>query len=155
MYKKIMVPLDGSVLAECVLPHVQAFIKGFNINDVILVRVLEPATPSEQIGTGDTDLKNIQETKEQKKAEAKEYLSKIAEHIKHEGTSIHSEVLVGKVAETLVDYTDPSDIDLIIMASRGRTGITRWVMGSVADKVFRSTSVPVFMVRATEDKGEA
>ncbi len=45
MYKKIMVPLDGSELAECVLPHVEAFIKGFKISNVILVRVLEPRYP--------------------------------------------------------------------------------------------------------------
>jgi len=46
MYKKMMVPLDGSELAECVLPHVDAFIKGFNLSDVILVRVIEPVVPS-------------------------------------------------------------------------------------------------------------
>jgi nucleotide-binding universal stress UspA family protein len=61
--------------------------------------------------------------------------------------------LIGDVAENLADYADSNDIDLIIMATHGHSGITRWVMGSMADKLFRSASVPVFMVRATEVKG--
>lgn len=145
MYKKIMVPLDGSELAESVLPHVEAFIKKFNINDVILVRVLEKH-PTEAV-----DLK----TEEQSKASAKEYLTQVSERLKQEGTAVHPEVIVGRVAEGLVDYIGSNDIDLVIMASRGQSGITRWVMGSVADKVFRSAKVPVLMVRATEVKGEA
>lgn len=155
MYKKIMVPLDGSELAESVLSHVEAFIKGFNINDVILVRVQEPDAPSEQIRTDPDVLEKARETEKRKKADAEKYLNKIAEHLKREGTSIHSEVLGGKVADSLIDYTDSNDIDLIIISSRGLTGITRWVMGSVADKVFRSAKVPVLMVRGAVGKGEA
>lgn len=149
MYKKIMVPLDGSEPAEVVLPHVEAFIKGFNISDVILVRVLEPDTASAQISEVQ-DIKKQERAKEkQKKDSAKEYLNQISERLKQEETLVHSEVLAGRVAESLVDYTDSSDIDLIIMASRGRSGITRWLMGSVADKLFRSASGPIFMVKAT------
>ncbi|MFO7990613.1 MAG: universal stress protein [Desulfotignum sp.] len=151
MYKKIMVPLDGSELAEVVLPHVEAFIKGFDISDVILVRVLEPDTTSVQISKVQ-DIKKqatAHEYEKQKKDSAKEYLNQISERLKQEETLVHSEVFVGRVAESLIDYTDSNDIDIIIMASRGRSGITRWLMGSVADKLFRSASVPVFMVKAT------
>ena len=152
MYKKIMVPLDGSELAECVLPHVEAFIKGFNISEVILARVVEPeALPYRGEGAIDPEL--MAQRDADRKSSAKDYLNQIGERLKHEGTAVHAEVIVGRVTEGLADYAERSDIDLFIMATHGRSGITRWVMGSVAEKLLRSASVPVFMVRAPGAKG--
>ena len=160
MYKKIMVPLDGSQLAECVLPHVEAFIKGFNISDVLLVRGMEPVNPDFRTLDNTFDGEIIRQVQEgwrekekQREASVKDYLEKVAEHLTQKRTTVHTEVLIGNVAENLADYADSNDIDLIIMATHGHSGITRWVMGSMADKLFRSASVPVFMVRATEVKG--
>lgn len=160
MYNKIMVPLDGSELAECVLPHLEAFIKGFSITDVRLVRVMEPVKPDVRIydNTFSDELirqaqKIWKDLERQGKASAKNYLNKVSEHLKQKGTTIHSEVLIGDVAESLSDYAESNDIDLIIMATHGYSGIKRWIMGSVAEKIFRSASVPVFMVRPAAVKG--
>lgn len=151
MYKRIMVPLDGSQLAECVLPHVEAFIKGFNPSDVYLVRVVssEPNLDSLQ---DFPDLKQrVLEHEENKKASGKQYLNGIAARLKHEATAVHSEVLLaGRVTESLIDFAAQTKIDLVVIATHGRSGVTRWVMGSVADKMLRSADVPIFMVRASD-----
>ena len=152
MYKKIMVPLDGSELAECVLPHVETFVKGFNLRDVILVRVVEPEMPSYH-GEVPDDPQTIAQREADRQSSAKDYLNKVATRIKHEGTTVRAEVLVGRVTESLAEYAEKNDIELILIATHGRSGVTRWVRGSVADKILRSANVPVLMVRAPGTKG--
>jgi len=154
MYKKIMVPLDGSRLAECVLPHVKAFIKGFSISDVFLVRVVEPIKPDFRIYDNVFDEEFIRQAQkiwrgieQQGAAAAQNYLERISEHLRQKGTTIHSEVLVGEVVENLTECAESSDADVIVMATHGYSGITRWIMGSVADRLFQSAPMPVFMVR--------
>jgi nucleotide-binding universal stress UspA family protein len=151
MYKKILVPLDGSELAECVLPHLEAFIKGFHISDVTLVRVVEP----EIFYHGDypIDPEVLAKRESEMKSIAKDYLDKIVNRLKYEGTAPHAEVIVGRVMESLADYATNNDIDLLIIATHGYSGVTRWVRGSVADKILRSANVPVLMVRAPGTKG--
>ena len=151
MYKKILVPLDGSELAECVLPHVEAFIEGFNTSDVLLMRVVEPEKPYQGEYAIATDM--VEKRESEMKSVAKDYLDKIVNRLKHEGVSLHSEVIVGRVTEMLTDYAMNNDVDLIIIATHGYSGITRWVRGSVADKILRSANVPVLMVRAPGTKG--
>ena len=151
MYKKIMVPLDGSELAECVFPHVEAFIKGFNPSDVFLVRVVEPEKPYQ--GEYGIATQMLEKRELETKSLAKDYLEKIVNRLKHEGTALHAEVLAGRVPEILSKYALENDIDLILIATHGRSGVTRWVRGSVADKVLRSANVPVLMVRAPGTKG--
>ncbi len=151
MYKKILVPLDGSELAECVLPHLDAFINVFHISDVFLVRVVRPENPYQ--GEYPIDLDVLAKRESEMKSIAKDYLDKIVNRLKHEGTAIHAEVIVGRVVESLADYTMKNDIDLILIATHGHSGVTRWVRGSVADKILRSANVPVLMVRAPGTKG--
>lgn len=152
MYKKVMVPLDGSELAECVFPHVEAFIKGFNLRDVVLVRVLEPETLPYR-GETLVDRNTIEERESKRKSEAKDYLNQVADRFKHEGTAIHAEVIIGRVTESLIDYAEENKIELILIATHGRSGVTRWVRGSVADRILRSAHLPVLMVRAPGTKG--
>ena len=152
MYKKIMVPLDGSELAECVLPHVEAFIKGFKACKVVFVRVVEPLTVSFR----DHSIlmaKELEETESARKSSAEDYLKHVVARLKHEGAELHSEVIVGKIEDSLADYAEDNYIDLILIATHGRSGVSRWVMGSVADKILRSSNVPVLMVRAPGTKG--
>jgi nucleotide-binding universal stress UspA family protein len=153
MYKKIMVPLDGSELAECVLPHVEAFVKAFNVSDVILVRVVEPENLPYRIEGGIAP-EIVAEKEAGRKSAAKEYLGRIAKGFAIQGTTVHSEVVIGRITESLADYAEQNDVDLLIIATHGRSGVSRWVMGSVADKLLRSASVPVLMVRAPGAKGE-
>jgi nucleotide-binding universal stress UspA family protein len=154
MYKKMMVPLDGSELAECVLPHAEAFIKGFGVSDVLLVRV----EPPETIYLGEypipIDPTILAERESGRKTAAKDYLDQIVKRLKHESTTtLHAEVLVGRVAESLIDYAEQNGVDLILMATHGRSGVTRWVRGSIADRMLRSSNIPVLMVRAPGTKG--
>jgi len=153
MYEKIMVPLDGSELAECVLPHVEGLIKGCHVSNVVFVRVVEPITAPVGIGNVYIGREESRERESTRKSAVKDYLNQIMDRLKHEGTELHSEVLVGRVADSLADYTEKNDIDLILIATHGRSGVTRWVRGSIADKILRSSNAPVLMVRAPGTKG--
>jgi len=154
MYEKIMVPLDGSELAECVLPHVEGFIKGCHVSNVVFVRVVEPITaPVGNVYIGREESRERESTRKSAVKDYLDYLNQIVDRLKHEGTELHSEVLVGRVADSLADYTEKNDIDLILIATHGRSGVTRWVRGSIADKILRSSNAPVLMVRAPGTKG--
>lgn len=149
MYKKIMVPLDGSELAECVLPHVEIFIKECRVNNVIFVRVVEPTSTSfTPTHAAIEALKKINEMDESRQNNAGQYLKQIADKFKNGTTHIHTEAVLGSIPDTIIDYVDKNKIDLIIMATHGRSGVSRWVRGSVADKVLRASSVPILLVRA-------
>jgi len=151
MYENILVPLDGSELAECTFPHVKFFIEGCQVSHVVFVRVVEPTTTSGH-GAYVISPEILHEMESARKSAAKDYLDQVVTVFQHEGTSLHSEVLFGRVSESLKDYTEKNDIDLIVIATHGRSGVTRWVRGSVADKVLRSSNVPVLMVRAPGTK---
>ena len=147
MYKKIMVPLDGSSLAECVLPHVEAIAGCCPVRKLFLLRVVEPervyAVADSPI---DPNLASAREYDRKKAAE--DYLHSIAERIDEPGLEIEVKAIVGRVAESLVDYCVDLNVDLIIIATHGHSGVTRWVRGSVADKILRSSKIPVLMIRA-------
>ena len=149
MYKKILVPLDGSELAECVLPHVESIAKGCGAQNVIFLRVVEPF----QLPTGadyssfSTDF--IERMDSEHKAAAESYLSQLVSKNKYDGVNVKSEVIIGRLAaDAIADYATKNDVDLITISTHGRSGISRWVMGSVADRILRSSCVPVMMVRA-------
>ena len=151
MYKKIMVPLDGSDLAECVFVHVEAIITSFKSKEVVLVRVVNPvrlpiSVPA-QGNFGFTEKDRHQLDANRKKA-AKEYLEKTTASLNIPGTVINYDVLEGNPANMLADYAAENEMDLIVIASHGRSGISRWVMGSVAERIVRTSCVPVMMVRA-------
>ena len=147
MYQKIMVPLDGSELAECVLPHVEAIAMGCEVKDVIFVRAVEPLqlrSGSEWLPTPE-EQKRIESTH---RSDAQDYLHQLVDRLKYDGADLQSEVITGKAAESLADYAEKNGVDLIVIATHGRSGISRWVWGSVAGRILRSACVPVLMVRA-------
>ena len=147
MYQKIMVPLDGSELAECVLPHVEAIAEGCGVEEVVLVRAVEPF----QMPTGadytfsEADIKkfDVQAT-----ANATDYLDGVVSRVKLAGVEVRTQIVIGKAAESLAEYATKNDVDLIVIATHGYSGVSRWVWGSVADRILRSACVPVLMVRA-------
>ena len=151
MYTKIMVPLDGSELAECVLPHVEAISSGCGAKNVIFVRVIDPIRlPASVPARGDHGFteKDRQKMEGQLKQAADEYLQKIVHDFTASGPDIGYDIIEGKVAESLTDYAVSNNVDLIVMASHGRSGVSRWVLGSVAERMVRHSCVPVLMVRA-------
>jgi nucleotide-binding universal stress UspA family protein len=145
MYKKILVPLDGSELAECVFPHVESIAKGCNVASVVFVRALD----TEMLSTAQAYLgkEHIREMNEKAEASAKEYLDQVASRLKLDGVGVQKQLITGKAAESIAEYATKNDVDLIVIATHGRSGISRWVWGSVADRILRSACVPVLMVR--------
>jgi len=145
MYKKILVPLDGSPEAECVIPHLETIAKT-GVKDIELISVVEPIEiPTRgRIALSEDDLKNI--TLELK-SETHKYLDQVAKRLTRAGIKVHPIILTGKPAESLINYIDSNDIDLVIMATHGRSGITRLFWGSIAEKVLRSVNVPVLLVK--------
>lgn len=155
MYEKILVPLDESELAECVLPHVEAMARGFGVRSVILLSVVEPLhvpMAGEVTLIGQEHLSRMSEgisrINSETRIAAEEYLNGVIRRIKHDGARVRSEVLTGNAAETISQYAVKNNVDLIMIATHGRSGVSRWVWGSVADRVLRSACVPVLMVRA-------
>ena len=151
MYTKIMVQLDGSELAECVLPHVEAITSGCGATNVVFVRVADPIRlPASVPARGDFGFteKDRKKMEEHRKQAAHEYLKNIVHDLNITDANFSYDVIEGKVADSLTDYAVSNNIDLIVMASHGRSGVSRWVLGSVAERMVRNSCVPVLMVRA-------
>ena len=149
MYNKILVPLDGSKLAECVLPHVEALAKGCQVKEVEFVRVFEPfrVPNSGEFVLSEKDMAKLDA---EHKAEAEKYIQTVAMHSQTNGAKASGRVIkrTEGVAEDLADYAKKSGADAIVIATHGRSGPSKWVWGSVADRILRSSCVPVLMVRA-------
>jgi nucleotide-binding universal stress UspA family protein len=149
MYKKTLVPLDGSKLVECVLPYAEELVKGCGTEQVILVSVTERVPgyrvledPGQPLGQ-----RLVPEATGKKERQAQRYLDRIAKAMRAQGIKVDTEVLLGDPAEEIVSYAKHPGCDIIVMSSHGRSGPSRWAYGSVADKVFRASCVPVLMIR--------
>lgn len=147
MYQKILLPLDGSDLAECVLPHVETMAKGCVMKEVAFVRVVEQFQLP-PFGDGNISVDEINKIRAEDETEAADYLKSILARVSLGSTIINTQVLRGKPADTLADYAVKNGFDLIVMSTHGRSGVSRWVFGSTAERVLRSACVPVLMVRA-------
>jgi nucleotide-binding universal stress UspA family protein len=146
MYKKILVPLDGSELAECVLPHVESIAKGCGVGSVVFVRAFDTFVQSAvQAYIGESLRKEMEENNEKS---AREYLDEVADKVNLDGVEVQKQLIMGRVAESIAEYATKSGVDLIAIATHGRSGVSRWAWGSVADRILRSACVPVLMVRA-------
>lgn len=142
MYNRILVPLDGSEVSEAILEHVVTIATGCRVPQVILLRVREPL---------DKDVKQIldphiaEDLENAYQKETEKYLEKIAGKLAKKGVTAVTEVLAGNPAEKIIEYARNRDIDLIAMSTHGRSGVSRLVFGSVADKVIRQSEVPVLI----------
>ena len=145
MYKKILVPLDGSKLAECALEHVKAIAAGCNVPEIILFRVVEPnPAASEALSEGAF---MYEELNDQMRQLAEKYLTAITLKFREEsGVDVHSALAYGYAANEILEYAVKNNVDLIVMTSHGRSGISRWLFGSVADRVSHHSTIPVLIV---------
>lgn len=168
-YKKVVVPLDGSKLAEIVIPHVEEIASGCHIEEIELVTVTESlrvyASQSEGVeqykphyGSADrlsgriyradsVSLLQVPLDVGKMAKSGRDYLLRIAKRLENQGLNPRINVLVGNVAEEIVHFAEEEKADLIIMASHGRSGISHWAIGSVAEKVFRATDIPLLLVK--------
>ena len=145
MYNKILVPLDGSELAECVLPHVEAIAKGCNTKNVVFIRVVEPVVLP--VADGEYFSSNVwTQIEQQEKAIAVNYLDEVVKNIKLDDINVEAKVILGRVADSIVDFIIKNNIDLIIIATHGRSGVSRWLRGSVANRVLHAVRAPILMI---------
>jgi nucleotide-binding universal stress UspA family protein len=143
MFDPVLVPLDGSLLAECVLPHVVAIARAFNAK-VILLRVLDKNQASEKAQL--FDLLNWQINK----TGAKLYLEKISARLQKSGLRIETAVLEGLVAESITEYALSRGIKLIILSSHGHSGVSQWGISSVTQKIIFSAPTSMLIIRARQ-----
>ena len=142
--KRIMVPLDGSPLAEMVLPHAAELARKMGL-EIVLTRVFGVPTPvfAEDYGP------YVEELWEQVEKEAQEYLDEKARQLQAQGlTNVSALSVAGFAAEKIIEMARQRSDTLIAMSTHGRSGVNRWVMGSVTDRVVRHSGDPVLIIRA-------
>jgi nucleotide-binding universal stress UspA family protein len=147
MYQKILVPLDGSKLAEQAIPYATELCKGST--EVTLLQVVQLplplAAPDVNMAVPLPDITGLQE-------EALDYLEGLAKALREDGVNVKTDAVERDVvAEAIVEYAEKNEIDLIVMTTHGRSGLSRLVFGSVAESVVRHTPCPVLLIRAKED----
>ena len=128
---------------------------------MVFVRAVKPEPLFSQGSymTSEVDIKKIEENtkriEDEKKSSAEAYLNQTVNRLgKHGEVKFQTAVVAGNVADSLIDYAEANDIDLILIATHGRSGVSRWVRGSIADRILRASSIPVLMVRAPGTMGE-
>ena len=153
MFDHLLIPLDGSRLAEAVLPIATELASRFDSRLTLLSVTRPPYVAVDMSGYAYVDV--IGELRDQAYAEAEEYLRKRQRELQQQGHKVEIQLVEGEpVAEMILRFVANSDVDMIVMSTHGRSGISRWVYGSVADKVLQHASVPVLLVRAKEEDFE-
>ena len=147
MFKKIIIPLDGSVLAENAVHYAQELALHFD-STLYLVQVLTPIYP---VMTGDMMMSSaelMQTIHEQSQQDAETYLKAKSAELNAHGLNTQPMVIDGgEIADALLELAEKIEADTIVMSTHGRTGFGRWVFGSVAERVVRHANIPVLMVR--------
>lgn len=156
MSKNILIPLDGSVLGEAALGYTKNLVDKFDVNEKVYITLFHVITVvrhqihvrggmSMSVPYTDTELSKMRD-------EALDYLGTVGESIESERITIQCKVAVGEnPAKEIIQIEEEVGADLVAMSTHGRSGVTRFVIGSVAEKVMRGGTVPVLMVRATEE----
>ena len=143
MYQSILVPLDGSVTAEAILPEIETLAKGMAAR-LIIARVCPSLKVAEP-----TVAETLTSTSEQ----AEQYLTEMKSTLNGKGIDVETHLCYGDAAYEIIDLSNRLEVDLIAMSTHGRSGIGRWLLGSIAEKVVRHSSRPVLLVRARAASG--
>jgi nucleotide-binding universal stress UspA family protein len=138
MFKRILVPLDGSSLAEAILPQVQGLAKALGAELFLVRAAAAHVFPGVDPTEGEVDVV--------RKAEA--YVTEVAGRLRDAGIPIHTAVRYGEAAEEILRHIKDNAVDLVAMSTHGRSGLSRLVLGSVAAQVVHRATVPVLLLRA-------
>ncbi len=144
MYRKILVPLDGSKVAEGVLPHAKALAYSVGA-ELILLTV--GANPTLDFVFSDPGL--AQSAVQEQEDRSKKYITEVENELKEAGFKTSVQLRIGSVAEVILETAEELQVDVIAMSTHGRTGAARWLLGSVAERVVHNSKVPVLLIRAT------
>jgi nucleotide-binding universal stress UspA family protein len=149
MIKRILLTLDGSVMAEQALPAAINYANCFQ-SELFLLRVINPLTKA--YPSGKTPLSAFEFAEEQLAIIANEYLEKIAADYKEESFPIKVATRIGVPYQEIIKFAQENNIDLIVMCTRGQSGFTRWLVGSITDHVIRGSEIPVLVIPAIGKK---
>jgi nucleotide-binding universal stress UspA family protein len=142
MYNRILLPLDGSAVAEQALPHAIELAQCFQA-ELILLRILEPLAEKLSM-TG----KTVKYAENVTREVVEKYMESACSEVQERGLRVKSNILEGRPHTEIVRFAETKQVDLIVISTRGQSGLSRWLMGSVADRVARGVSVPVLLVRS-------
>lgn len=142
-YERVLVPLDGSELAEAILPFAER-VAGPGDAEVLLLRVVEPLSAAEVLAAGGVGGMDALLSRE---AEARRYLTAVARRLGDKGIRVRTEVRLGAPAAEIASAAAAWGADLVAMTTHGRSGLGRALFGSVAQAVLGAASVPVLMIR--------
>ncbi len=145
MIKKILVPLDGSDLSERILPYATEVARRAKA-EIVLTSSLQP------VGVWDATATAINWEREEQAA--KTYLTTVQERLTADGHNVRTLPLQGEAAEAILGAAEKEKADLITMSTHGRSGIMRWLLGSIADRVIQLSPVPVLLIRPREDRDD-
>lgn len=145
MYKCALVPLDGSSVAEAIIPFILDIAGPLDI-EVVLLRVVEPIAPMVIEGSRHVEVEDV----EARRTDAEEYLAPVAVELRNKGVRVESRVRRGSTTEEIVAAARETGADLIAMSTHGRGGLGRLMFGSVAQAVLGHVDMPVLLMRATE-----
>ncbi len=142
MYNKILVPLDGSALAERALPHAEEIAKGTGAELILMQVIGIPLADVPEAGPAEEE-----KTFEGEIASARTYLESIGDRLRPAGLSVRSIVARGDADEQILGFAHRENVDILVMSTHGRSGLSKLVMGSVAQKVMLTTKRPVMLVK--------
>jgi nucleotide-binding universal stress UspA family protein len=145
MYTRVLVPLDGSQLAEAILPFVEQ-VAGPLDAEVVLLRVIEPLSPVEWVASAGV---LTPDTFALRDMDAEHYLRDVERRLSTKGLRVRTRVALGRPAEEILAAAQATSADLIAMATHGRGGLGRLLFGSVAEAVLHAATVPVLLIRTT------
>jgi nucleotide-binding universal stress UspA family protein len=157
MHERILVPLDGSKFGEAALPNAEdlaiKLAPGTEI-EIILLQVISDLTfdvltadVAAQLPHDEADIRKIKQA-------VQKYLDKLAEGLRAKGIRTTTVVAEGHAAEEIIKTAKNTNADLIAMSTHGRSGLRRWALGSITDKVLHESEIPVLTVRAKRAKGK-
>lgn len=145
MYKKCLVPLDGSELAECSLNHVKTLVKEKSVGEVTILNIVKVDIPWAEVNERTIDLEAIRKSLF---AAARKYLADVETRLASEGISVKTEAIeANRPGETIVDYARQKGMGLIVISTHGYTGFKKLLLGSVATGVLNESPVPVLLIR--------
>jgi nucleotide-binding universal stress UspA family protein len=147
-YKQILVPLDGSGWSQRAVPHAVDIARANN-SEIILLHVFRPPTAeyADQLA-----LAGQEGQVEQLRAAMQQYLDGVQSELRNESVNVRTQLLEGsRVASLICDFVAQEGIDLVVMSSHGRTGMARFLFGSIASKVMEGVKVPVLLIRPDKE----
>jgi len=151
MYERILVPLDGSKTGEAAIPNVEDLavkMAPATKIEVILLQVVPMLTYNVLTEGGTAQISYSEKDMQQIKQKAKEYLDKVAERMRAKGLNARTIVVAGHAAEEIVRVALEINANIIAMSTHGLSGLKRWALGSIADKVLHISDIPVLVIRA-------